>query len=154
MAVADIVVVMNAGRIEDRGPPDRVYLRPRTFFSAGFMGEINMLPVTVRERGADAVVLETVCGILRLPGDALAGTGPEVTLLIRPEHFREPGEGALELGTARVEDAAFFGTHVRAHVRLGDLPLVAHFPQGTRLAPGEAVVLRVHPALTALAGRS
>jgi spermidine/putrescine transport system ATP-binding protein len=154
MAVADTVVVMNAGRIEDRGPPHRVYLQPRTFFSAGFMGEINMLPATVRERDAGAVVLEAGCGVLRLPAGALDGPGPEATLLIRPEHFREPGPAALELGAARVEDAAFFGTHVRAHVRLGDLPLVAHFPQGTRLAAGDDVALRVDPArVTALAGR-
>ena len=38
MSIADRVVVMNHGRIEDQGPPDRVYLRPASLFAATFMG--------------------------------------------------------------------------------------------------------------------
>src|SRR4029079_12728893 len=44
MALGDICVVMNQGRIEDSGPPDRVYSRPATRFSAAFMGENTLLP--------------------------------------------------------------------------------------------------------------
>src|ERR671910_747231 len=43
MALADHCVVMNQGRIEDEGPPDRVYSRPATRFSATFMGESTLL---------------------------------------------------------------------------------------------------------------
>ena len=154
MAVADTVVVMNAGRIEDRGPPEQVYLRPRTLFSAGFMGEVNMLPATVRDLSPETAALDFDFGALALPRAALAdaGVGQAVTLLIRPEHFREAG--AVALGAARVEDVAFFGTHVRAHARLGPARVVAHFPQGCALAPGDDVRLSVDPAtITALPGR-
>jgi spermidine/putrescine transport system ATP-binding protein len=156
MAVADTVVVMNAGRVEDCGPPDRVYLRPRTLFSAGFMGEVNMLPATVSEVSAEIATLDAGFGPVRLPRGALAdaGTGEAVTLLLRPEHFREPGAGAVMLGTGRIEDVAFFGTHVRAHARLGPARIVAHFPQGSTLAPGDEVRLSVDPQrVAALAGR-
>jgi spermidine/putrescine transport system ATP-binding protein len=154
MAVADTVVVMNAGRIEDRGPPERVYLRPRTLFSAGFMGEVNMLPATVRDLSPETAGLDTDFGAFALPRTVVAdaGVGHAVTLLIRPEHFREAG--AVALGAARVEDVTFFGTHVRAHARLGPTRVVAHFPQGTTLAPGDEVRLSVDPArITALPGR-
>ena len=41
MSIADRVVVMNKGRIEDMGSPSRVYLRPASLFTASFMGESN-----------------------------------------------------------------------------------------------------------------
>jgi spermidine/putrescine transport system ATP-binding protein len=43
MALADQVVVMNNGRIEDRGTPEKVYAQPSTAFSAGFMGESTIV---------------------------------------------------------------------------------------------------------------
>jgi spermidine/putrescine transport system ATP-binding protein len=112
MAIADRIVVMNAGRIEDAGPPREVYLHPRTLFTAGFMGEVNRIPVS---RG-------------------LAPFGPvpaaDGTLLIRPEAISPTG--SLHIGLCKVEDAAFFGTHVRVHVApitAPDLRLVVHLPQ-------------------------
>ena len=44
MAIADRIVVMNGGRIEDVGPPREVYLRPKTLFTAGFMGDKATTP--------------------------------------------------------------------------------------------------------------
>ena len=44
MALADLCVVMSHGRIEDTGQPERVYRRPRTRFTATFMGESTILP--------------------------------------------------------------------------------------------------------------
>ncbi len=47
MALADHCVVMNDGRIEDEGPPERVYAQPATRFSATFMGESTLISGTV-----------------------------------------------------------------------------------------------------------
>ena len=47
MALADHCVVMNDGRIEDEGPPERVYARPATRFTATFMGESTLMSGTV-----------------------------------------------------------------------------------------------------------
>ncbi len=56
MAIADRIVVMNAGRIEDQGPPARIYRQPATLFAADFMGEMNHIPGhATDERGRDAV---------------------------------------------------------------------------------------------------
>jgi spermidine/putrescine transport system ATP-binding protein len=119
MAIADRIVVMNAGRIEDEGPPAQVYLSPRTLFSAGFMGEVNRIPVTDGQSPL---------------GPLLSGTG---TLLIRPEAIGPTG--GLPLGPARLIDSAFFGTHQRAHfapLAAPDLILTVHLPQGMALEPG------------------
>ena len=47
MAIADRIVVMNAGRIEDEGSPERVYRKPRTRFAAAFLGEMNFLDARI-----------------------------------------------------------------------------------------------------------
>nr|WP_227754425.1 TOBE domain-containing protein [Stagnihabitans tardus] len=60
-------------------------------------------------------------------------------LLIRPEAINVTG--GLPLGEAVVTDAAFFGTHVRAHARLGDLTLTLHLPQGSDPQPGQVLAL-------------
>ena len=59
MALADHCVVMNDGRIEDEGPPERVYARPATRFSAGFMGESTLIAGTVIEARTGRAVVET-----------------------------------------------------------------------------------------------
>ena len=124
MAIADRIVVMNAGRIADIGPPREVYLRPKSLFSAAFMGEINQ--IAVRD-GHSAL------------GPMGAGTG---VLLVRPESIGLTG--GVPLGDCRVEDAAFFGTHVRAHVTplaAPDLRLTVHLPQATATSPGDVLTL-------------
>ncbi len=121
MAVADRIVVMNAGRIEDVGPPQRVYLAPTTLFTATFMGEINLIPAT-----ATATGVTTALGDLAITAP---GSGPH-TLCLRPESLGLAG--AIALGSARLLDAAFFGTHHRCHFApeaAPDLTLIAHLPQ-------------------------
>jgi spermidine/putrescine transport system ATP-binding protein len=124
MAIADRIVVMNGGRIEQAAPPRDVYMTPATLFVAGFMGEVNKIPL--------------VDGQSPL-GPLLAGTG---TLCLRPEAIGTTGP--IPLGTARVTDVAFFGTHIRAHMdplAAPDLPLIVHFPQGAQIAPGDDIPL-------------
>ena len=132
MAIADRIVVMNAGRIEDEGSPSRIYRSPATQFAADFMGEMNHVP----GRGTGAAV-ETPLG--RLPG---AAHGP-VTVCLRPEAIRTD-DGGVPLGLARVRDAAFFGTHHRAHLipeAAPDLVLIAHLPPGAAPRGGDVLSL-------------
>ncbi len=120
MAIADRIVVMNVGRIEDVGPPQQVYLRPATLFSASFMGEINLIPATPNANGID-----TAMGPFAVRGTA---AGPQ-TLCLRPENVGLSGD--LALGPATLIEAAFFGTHHRglfAPLSAPDLRLTAHLP--------------------------
>ncbi|MEM8755931.1 MAG: TOBE domain-containing protein [Pseudomonadota bacterium] len=72
----------------------------------------------------------------------VAAEGP-VTLAIRPEHLG--AGGAAPLGEAAVEDAAFFGAHLRVRARLGGAEITAHMPPAAEV--GEVVALSVDPAL-------
>jgi spermidine/putrescine transport system ATP-binding protein len=124
MAIADRIVVMSGGRIADQGPPREVYLRPKSLFSAGFMGEVNKVPVKGGEAAFGPVAV------------------PDGVLCIRPEAISEGG--SLRLGPCRVVETVFFGTHLRAHVvpvAAPGLRLVVHLPQGAEVAVGAVMDL-------------
>src|SRR5499426_2524475 len=85
MSIADRVVVMNKGRVEDVGPPSRVYLRPASLFTASFMGESNILMGEVVEATPGAARVKTRIGTLTVPTQV--AIGDSVTLSIRPEQL-------------------------------------------------------------------
>ena len=137
MAIADQIVVMNAGSIEDQGPPARVYCEPATLFAADFMGEMNHIPAAA---SPDGVV--TPFGPLPQHVD-----GPKAVVCIRPEAIKQ-GDGPVQIGEAQVKEAAFFGTYVRAHLvpeAAPDLILVAHLPPGDLPEPGARMTLSADP---------
>ena len=135
MAVADRIVVMNRGRIEDAGPPTRVYRRPASLFAADFMGETNHIPATAAGDGVD-----TPLG--RLPVKPPAAG--KLVACLRPEALTT-GPRGVPLGRATLLDATFVGTHWRARVGVSALTLVAHLPPGAMPAPGTTIPLHADP---------
>jgi spermidine/putrescine transport system ATP-binding protein len=140
MAISDRIVLMNAGRIEDAGPPARVYRAPATLFAADFMGEMNHIPGTSGPGG-----VRSAFGLL--PVDA-PGPGP-VVLCLRPGALRiGAGEGDVALGPAVVRSAAFFGEHARVQLTPVADPsttLVAFVPPTALPETGDGVTLSARP---------
>jgi putative spermidine/putrescine transport system ATP-binding protein len=98
-AVADSLIVMNAGRVEQVGTPAELYDRPRSLFVNTFVGQASVLRATVAEAGgtSGSVVLSTGD---RLALDRRVGftPGSPVVLTVRPEHVTlhpHPQPGAL-----------------------------------------------------------
>ena len=143
MALADHCVVMNDGRIEDEGPPERVYARPATRFSATFMGESTILAGTVTEAKNRTSAVATAVGQVSLPG-ALA-VGSAVALAIRPEHLvLGATAGTARLGTARVSDVVFQGSFKRVlavSVEDPSLQFIARLPATATVQPGDTVAV-------------
>jgi spermidine/putrescine transport system ATP-binding protein len=140
---------MDRGRIEDMGPPARVYLRPASLFTASFMGESNILTGEVVEATSGVAWVKTRVGTLTIPTHA--EIGESVTLSIRPEQLiiGGTGEGALALGSGKVAETSFQGTHVRAHVAMGSdggNELLLRAPATAGLADGDIIELSVRPA--------
>jgi spermidine/putrescine transport system ATP-binding protein len=141
--------VMNKGRIEDVGTPASIYMRPRSLFSAGFMGEVNLLPAKICGTAANEAEVETVLGRVALPASAFVFgfpvAGRDVTLCIRPEHFRSANAASptVSLGRGRITGSAFFGTHHRCHVAADGLALTAHLPQTETPEVGAELDLRL-----------
>lgn len=90
MTLADKIVVLNAGRIEQVGSPMELYRRPANLFVAGFIGspKMNLLNAKVQSATADAVAVDTPQGVLTVPRlKAEAAVGAPVTLGLRPENL-------------------------------------------------------------------
>jgi spermidine/putrescine transport system ATP-binding protein len=140
MSIADRIVVVNKGRIEDMGPPDRVYLKPASLFAAKFMGESNVLGGRVVERIGAEVKIETALGAILAPGDSAAGTAVHVAL--RPEQLLlAPVPDGIALGRGRIEELSFQGTHCRCHCRVGASDLILRAPVSAGLTSGQEVAL-------------
>jgi sn-glycerol 3-phosphate transport system ATP-binding protein len=122
MTLADMVVVMNAGRIEQTGAPTQVYRLPATRFVATFIGSpaMNLVPGRVVGPG----IAETAGGRIGFAPDAFeAANGREVEVGIRPEDLRFGTGGEAELGFTKdfVEE---LGATRLFHGTSGDAPLV------------------------------
>jgi multiple sugar transport system ATP-binding protein len=105
MTMADQIVVMQDGSVEQIGTPIELYARPRNAFVARFLGAppMNFLQGSVaRREGQPGVTLENG-GHLALPGREISvADGTPVSVGIRPEHA-EPGDGPLEFVISAVE---------------------------------------------------
>jgi multiple sugar transport system ATP-binding protein len=108
MTLADRVVIMNGGRIDQIGTPHEVYHKPRTQFVAGFIGSptMNFLPCRLVENGAGLTVRLSDWLALPVPASREARyrprVGHELIFGLRPEHFRE-GRGDIPPGMAAFE---------------------------------------------------
>ncbi len=133
MTMADEIVVLHDGRIEQVGAPVELYARPRNLFVARFLGAppMNLVKGTVQRAGnALAVRLEDGTEI-PLPGRSVdLADGAKVTLGIRPEHVL-PGADLIDL---RVESAEILGSQTILHASLpSGEPFTAALP-GIRAA--------------------
>jgi spermidine/putrescine transport system ATP-binding protein len=128
MALADHVVVMNHGRIEDQGSAERVYARPATRFTATFMGESTIVP-----GAASNGMIETALGRFPAPGGA-------AHVAIRPEHVSLGGTIPAE-----VADVVYQGSFKRVTAKANGVELLARFPAETPVAPGQRVMLAIDP---------
>ncbi len=147
MTLAERIVVMEAGRVAQVGPPLDVYHRPASVGVARVIGSpaINLLPVVV-----DAV--DETGAWLRLPDGELcraasllpaAMAGAPATLGIRPEHLRVAAAGPFG---GRVELFERLGPLSFAHLGgAGAEPLVAQLPNDRTVALGERVRFTVAP---------
>ncbi|WP_062113101.1 ABC transporter ATP-binding protein [Aureimonas sp. AU40] len=139
MTMADRIVVMNAGRIEQVGAPLELYDRPANTFVAGFLGSppMNLLPA---QRGADGR-LAMPAGIT-LPLAPETG-GAEFLVGIRPERFRRANDGAgLPLRVGVVEPT---GAETHVFGTIGETAVRVVLSERVAAKPGETLPLEVSP---------
>ena len=149
MTLADRLIVMNAGTVDQIGPPLDLYERPATSFVAGFIGSPAMNLVVGRLE-PDGVAIGDIT--LALDGQAVearavdgkAGApGRPVTVGLRPEHLELAGDGPIPLRTELLER---LGADTIVHGRLADgTALVARASGAVRLTLGETVRLAIRP---------
>jgi multiple sugar transport system ATP-binding protein len=140
MTMADRIVVMNAGRVEQIGTPMELYDRPANLFVADFIGSpsMNFIPGRLRTT-SDGACLECADGTrLALPA-ASGADGQKVVLGVRPEHMQ------LASGTAGyeaiVEVVEPTGPNVQVYSRLAGLTVCTVFNEAEGFEPGKRVRL-------------
>jgi iron(III) transport system ATP-binding protein len=130
LSIADRIVVMDYGRIEQIGTPNEVYERPATPFVAQFVGKVNVVDAVwlgdnryrighhdlVGERPPDAVYFQRVTGSPPKAGDA-------VRLYLRPEDHvvQQTADGTANRFDARVAKLDFHGAHCLASMEIDQL---------------------------------
>jgi putative spermidine/putrescine transport system ATP-binding protein len=133
LSMADRIVVMESGRIQQVGSPAEISQRPANVFVAAFMGDNNILRGSVTEVKDDQILVDA--GIAHL-AMAAAGRSPTVgeerTLAVRANCVRVSGDAhdsrpnALSCTVAATE---YLGDVIKVHMRAGDHQLLAKLPE-------------------------
>jgi multiple sugar transport system ATP-binding protein len=143
MTLADKIVIMKDGYIEQTGTPEEVFARPNNLFVATFIGSpaMNLLPATVSDG-------QFVGDHMTLPvPDRLAGkvsAGQKVTVGVRPPEIsltRETEPGAI---AARVEVTEYLGNEALLDIRVGSHEMIAEVPASQRPGEDEDIFIRVN----------
>jgi putative spermidine/putrescine transport system ATP-binding protein len=145
LALADRLVVLRLGEVQQIGSPEDVYAHPTNSYVAGFMGYRNMLRVTVESvDGEQAVVAGEGVKLAGVNRESLS-SGAAAVAAVRPEDFSlvVPNAASTENTlTATVEIVEYHGREQAVEARLPSGEQL-HVRTTSRLAPGDTVQLRV-----------
>ncbi len=149
MTLADRIVLLNNGRIEQAGPPLALFERPATQFVAGFLGSprMNFIPGTLEKNSRFAFADGTGLDLpqSRWPSDA-PGVGKRCLLGIRPEHISSPkdaekkGQPRVKLGVDLIQPT---GTRTYVTCRLGGHPVIAELQSHDISSGDESIELAI-----------
>ncbi|MBB5573801.1 multiple sugar transport system ATP-binding protein [Rhizobium paranaense] len=148
MTMADKIVVLNGGNIEQVGAPLDLYNKPRNKFVAGFIGspKMNFLDAKIVASDDGSAVIDLAGQTVRLPR-RLGGLQPgqPVTLGARPEHLNV-GDRGLALGSARVDLVEHLGGQTILYVTLhGGQALTVALEDQQAIRAGETVSIHIDP---------
>lgn len=147
MTLADRIVILRNGDIEQVGTPDDVYHRPQSVFVGGFVGAPAMNFATGSVKGEqlilpDGNILPVATG---RASKVSAMDGETITVGIRPEHFTHMVDGGAALTvTAQVIEP--LGSDTLVHFAMGKDMLTARLPPEFKARPGTQLKIGVDPA--------
>jgi multiple sugar transport system ATP-binding protein len=138
MTMADKIVVMRDGRIEQVGAPLELFDRPANLFVAGFLGSpaMNLLKGTVKQ--GDKPVVEIAGTAFPMPARSAVQDGQAVVYGVRPEHLEIHPDGIA----ATVSVVEPTGSETLVFLRFGEGEMVALFRERHDVKPGDTLKLR------------
>jgi multiple sugar transport system ATP-binding protein len=140
MTMADKIVVMREGRIEQAGPPLEVYDHPRNLFVAAFLGSptMNLIAGTLRGNDTSRHLITNDGATLPLPGNMPGRDGQSVYYGVRPDHLTVANTGGFE---AIVEVVEPTGADTLVFASIGDQKICGAFAERHAFRPGECITL-------------
>ena len=146
LSMADRLVVLREGRVQQIGTPEDLHTRPANWHVADFMGFRNLLRLRAVERDGNEVVVEGDGLKLRGTPVGTVSAGDEVIAAVRPEQLNLEPDGSPNGVHATVEVVEYQGREVAVEVRTADGVLLhVRGASATRPAPGDAVTVTVDP---------
>ena len=148
MTLADRIVILNLGRIEQIGTPEEVYDRPASTFVASFIGAppMNLLPATLAQgelRIAGAAAIAPPAGLA--PGSG--GSGREFLCGVRPEHLVMAGaDGTAVLANGPAAVVEPLGSDTLVSLEVAGTMVTARLPPRLIRRAGEQVALAALPS--------
>jgi multiple sugar transport system ATP-binding protein len=141
MTMADQIVVMRDGLVEQRGKPLELYDHPANLFVAGFIGSpaMNFLPGTLRRGNGAAQVALSDGVMLPAPRDAAGSDGQQIVLGVRPEHLAMGTAGEGVAATVVVVEPT--GADTQVFSKVGGIDVTAVFRERHEFRPGESIRL-------------
>jgi multiple sugar transport system ATP-binding protein len=155
MTLADRIVVMNAGRIEQVGSPLELYERPVNRFVAGFIGSpaMNFLAGRVAAMADGRATVALALGPrVAIAVDRRLEPGTAVTLGIRPEHLRLGEVAGAPAHSGEAFMVEMLGSDTFIHLREGDEDIVIRDASARRLRIGDRVTVSLPEAACYLFG--
>jgi len=153
MTMADQIVVMRDGIVEQRGQPLELYDHPVNLFVAGFIGSpaMNFLPGTLERQGDDSRVRFPDGTLLPAPRDCGGTSGQPVILGVRPEHMRLTESAQPHASfVARIDVVEPTGADTQVYARAGEARLTCVFADRHHFGAGDQIHLVPHPDRTHL----
>jgi iron(III) transport system ATP-binding protein len=151
MALADRIVVMNRGRIEQIGSPADIYEHPRSRFVNDFVGSMNAIQGVVADIDGPRITLQ--CGEHQVRGHVRTELrlvrGDAATATMRPESLSigaEPAAISTNQWVARVLSAVYYGDHREYQVEIADQPVTLTTPASVNVARGAQVIVTCDPS--------
>ena len=144
MTMADKIVVMHDGRVEQIGAPLDLYDRPDNLFVAGFIGSpaMNMLNGRISLNGTAA--FKSPAGVTFSLSNAPAGSdGRPAIYGVRPEHFSLSDDGV----DAVIQVVEPTGSELQVVAKVGDNEIIAVFRERHQFKPGDKIRLKPDPRL-------
>ena len=144
MTMADKIVVMREGRIEQVGPPLEVYDHPGNLFVAAFLGSptMNLISGTLRGKDTSRHVETNDGAMLPVSGNMPGREGQQVYYGVRPDHLTVVNTGGVE---AIVEVVEPTGADTLVFASIGKQKICGAFAERHGFRPGECIALAPRP---------
>jgi spermidine/putrescine ABC transporter ATP-binding subunit len=143
MALSDRIAVMNSGRVVEVGEPEELYSRPRTLFTATFIGRYNLLEGRVVQVIGNTLVVE--CGSLRIRSSSPTGEvrplpGDQVYLVFRPHNAStNPTSTEDNELSGRVSAVSYLGERLEVKVETEHGRILVYLPPNSTITLGRHI---------------
>lgn len=151
LSISDRMGIMNKGRLVQVGTPQELYFKPKNIFVADFLGRSSIYHGELVSK-ADGLVTVRLAGVdILLEGTTPFETLPnKVAVVIRPEVIRTASAATSSRNLIKgvVDFAMFLGDKIEARIKLGELSLLAYFPNTAPVKVGEEILIHIPPENT------